>query len=72
MLVLARKVNEVLLIGDEVLVTVLRIGPNSVRLGIEAPAHMDIVRQEIVSLAEIGCGDCREDLLDCKCVFADA
>lgn len=48
MLVLSRKVGERVLVGDQVKVTLVRIGPNSVRLGIEAPKDMNIVREEIV------------------------
>lgn len=47
MLVLSRKVSDVLLIGDDVRVKVVRIGPNTVRLGIEAPREMNIVREEL-------------------------
>lgn len=47
MLVLSRKPGERILIGDNVAVTIVRIGPNSVRLGIEAPRDMNIVREEL-------------------------
>ncbi len=47
MLVLARKVGERLLIGDQVVVTVVKAGPGGVRLGIEAPAEMAVVREEL-------------------------
>lgn len=49
MLVLSRKMGERILVGDDVVVTVVRIGPNSVRLGIEAPREMNIVREELCS-----------------------
>lgn len=48
MLVLSRKPGEKIQIGDEVSVTIVRIGPNTVRVGIEAPRNMNIVRQELV------------------------
>lgn len=48
MLVLSRHVGEKLLIGDNVTVTIVRIGPNTVRVGIEAPRDMKIVREELV------------------------
>jgi carbon storage regulator len=48
MLVLSRKPSEVILIGDEIRVTVIRIGPNAVRLGIDAPEHVQIVRAELL------------------------
>ena len=47
MLVLSRKSGERILIGDDVTVTIVRIGPNNVRLGIEAPRDMNIVREEL-------------------------
>lgn len=47
MLVLSRKPGEKILIGDEVKVTIVRIGPNTVRVGIEAPRNMNIVREEL-------------------------
>ena len=47
MLVLSRKVGERILIGDHIAVTVVRVGPGLVRLGVEAPADMPIVREEI-------------------------
>lgn len=48
MLVLSRKTDERILIGDDVAVTIVRIGPNSVRIGIEAPKTMNIVREELL------------------------
>jgi carbon storage regulator len=53
MLVLSRKTSERILIGDEIAITIVRIGPNSVRIGIEAPKTMNIVREEISD--ERGC-----------------
>lgn len=47
MLVLSRKTGEKILIGPDVKVTVVRIGPHSVRIGIEAPDSMAIVREEL-------------------------
>lgn len=47
MLVLSRKVSERIRIGDEIVLTVIRIGPNSVRFGIEAPKELNIVRDEL-------------------------
>ncbi len=51
MLVLSRKIGERVLIGDDVVVTLVRIGPNSIRLGIEAPQWMKIVRDELTAPA---------------------
>jgi len=48
MLCLGRKVGESILVGDDVVITVVRITANTVRLGIEAPKHLAIVREELV------------------------
>ena len=47
MLVLSRKVGERILIGDNISVTVVRITGSGVRIGVEAPAEMVVVRQEL-------------------------
>ena len=47
MLVLSRKPGERILIGENVTVTIVRIGPNNVRLGIDAPRQVNIVREEL-------------------------
>jgi len=47
MLVVTRKKDEKLIIGNEIEIQVLRIGRDNVRLGIKAPAHISIYRQEI-------------------------
>lgn len=48
MLVLGRKEDQQIVIDDDVCVKVLSIRGNTVRLGIEAPASVSIVRGEIV------------------------
>jgi carbon storage regulator len=52
MLVLSRKPGERILIGDDVAITIVRIGPNTVRLGIDAPRDMNIVREELCHRGE--------------------
>jgi carbon storage regulator len=47
MLVLSRKVGERILIGDEISVTVVRLSGGAVRLGIEAPSHLPVLRDEL-------------------------
>ncbi len=47
MLVLSRKVGERILIGNQVTVTVVRITGGGVRLGIEAPKEMAVIREEL-------------------------
>jgi len=46
-LVVSRKIGERILIGDKIAVTVVKIGNGSVRIGIEAPAEMAIIREEL-------------------------
>ena len=46
MLVLTRKQNEKIKIGDDIVVSVLKIKGNTVRLGIEAPKEVRVVRGE--------------------------
>ncbi|MDO4628745.1 MAG: carbon storage regulator [Planctomycetia bacterium] len=48
MLVLSRKIGERILIGDEIAVTVVRISQGTVRIGIEAPRNLSVVREEVV------------------------
>ncbi|MHC4880140.1 MAG: carbon storage regulator [Planctomycetota bacterium] len=47
MLVLCRKPTQQIHIGDNVLVSILGIRGNTVRIGIEAPAHIGILRSEL-------------------------
>jgi carbon storage regulator len=47
MLVLTRKLMERLYIGDDICVTVVRLEGGQVRLGIDAPRHISIVRAEL-------------------------
>ena len=47
MLILTRRVNESIVIGDDVNVVVLGVQGNQVRLGIAAPANVAVHREEI-------------------------
>ncbi len=47
MLVLSRKLGEKIVIGDSIVLTVVKIDRNQIRLGIEAPANVAIFREEI-------------------------
>jgi carbon storage regulator len=52
MLVLTRKQNEGILIGNDIVVTVINIEGDKIRLGIEAPKNIRVIREEL--LKEIG------------------
>lgn len=52
MLVLSRKTEEKIRIGDDIVITVLEVKGNRVRLGIQAPPNCSIVRSELAARAE--------------------
>ena len=47
MLIITRKLGEKITIDDDTVVTLLEIRDNQVRLGIDAPRHISIHRQEV-------------------------
>ena len=52
MLVLSRKEGERIMLGDSVVLTIVRVSGDRVRLGIEAPSDMLILREELNSKNE--------------------
>ena len=48
MLVLSRKSNETIKIGDDIEIRILEVKGDTVRIGIEAPKSVDILRGELV------------------------
>jgi carbon storage regulator len=48
MLVLSRKVGEAIQIGDNVTITIVRVSPQGVRIGIDAPQDSKVSRQELL------------------------
>ncbi|MFY0783687.1 carbon storage regulator CsrA [Peribacillus simplex] len=47
MLVLTRKLNESIMIGDDIEITILSVEGEQIKLGINAPKNVDIHRKEI-------------------------
>ncbi|MBM7096850.1 MULTISPECIES: carbon storage regulator CsrA [Alteribacter] len=47
MLVLSRKLNESIKVSDDIEVKIIAVDGDQVKLGIEAPRHIDIHRKEI-------------------------
>lgn len=47
MLISERKVDESILIGDEIVIKVLRVRSGRASIGVEAPRHIDVVRKEL-------------------------
>jgi len=50
MLVLSRKKNEGIVVGDNIKITVVEIRGDKVRLGVEAPMEVPVHRQEVFDL----------------------
>jgi len=48
MLVLARKLDESIVIGDNIIVKVISVEKGVVKLGIDAPSDISIVRNELI------------------------
>jgi carbon storage regulator len=57
MLVLSRKQKERLKLGDSIVLTVLRIAGDRVRLGIEAPDEVQVLRDELCRPEDTGLGE---------------
>lgn len=47
MLVLSRKVQEGIQVGENIVITVLKVKGNMVRIGIDAPSHVRVKRFEL-------------------------
>lgn len=56
MLVLSRRERERIKLGDAIVVTVVRVAGDRVRLGIEAPSEIVILRQELEPEDAPDCG----------------
>lgn len=48
MLILSRKIGEALKIGDNIEIRILDINGGQIRIGIDAPKHINVVRSELL------------------------
>ncbi len=65
MLVLTRKVGESIHIGDDILIKIVEVSGKSVRVGIDAPRSISILRQEVYENIQ------KENILSSKAKEAD-
>jgi carbon storage regulator CsrA len=70
MLVLTRKIDEQILIGDNIKITLVRVHGNSVRIGIDAPREVRVLRGELTSVDSNTSDDSQFELGDREQVFA--
>jgi carbon storage regulator len=57
MLVLARRVGQRIFIGDSIVLSVVRIKGRVVRIGIQAPRGLTVIREEVGRRPESGAAD---------------
>ncbi len=50
MLILTRKLQEGIIIGNDIKIVIVEIRPSKVRIGIEAPRDITILRNELIDL----------------------
>jgi carbon storage regulator len=62
MLVLSRRLNQAIVIGGEVRVTVLAITPSRVEIGVEAPREIMVDREEVHLRRQVDGDQCARDL----------
>ena len=60
MLILTRKIGESIVIGDDIIIKVVETGKNSIRIGIDAPREISVLRQEVFESIQ------RENILSSK------
>ena len=52
MLILTRRIQEAIMIGDDIVLTILSVRGNQVRIGIDAPKSVEVHREEIYHMAK--------------------
>ncbi len=60
MLILTRKIGESIVIGDDIVIKVVETGKNTIRIGIDAPREITVLRQEVFESIQ------RENILSSK------
>jgi carbon storage regulator len=65
MLVLSRRRSEQIVIDGSIRITVVKLERGTVRLGIEAPADVRIVRQELIAADDVSGSARVESARDC-------
>ena len=70
MLVLSRKAEETIRIGDQITIKVLRVKGKSVKLGIEAPADVAVMRGELEDWSAIDCSEYLPSEMECVSAYA--
>ena len=53
MLILTRKTGERVRIGEDIVITVFGVNGNQVRLGVDAPRHIEVHREEIYDRIQV-------------------
>ena len=53
MLILSRKVDEKIKIGDNITITLIEVRGDQVKIGIEAPKNVKVFRQEVFNAIQI-------------------
>ena len=72
MLVLSRKVGESIVIGDDVVVTILEIRGDLIRVGIDAPKRVKVHRSEVFEASEAANKEAVAPTLEAMSEFASA
>ena len=75
MLVLTRRANQSIMIGHEIVVTVLEVRGDQVRLGIKAPRSIDVHREEIFAQLQQANRDAAagpKQAVDARRIFAES
>jgi carbon storage regulator len=57
MLILSRRESERICLGDDIVLTIVRVNGDKVRIGIEAPANVKILRNELENHRTLPAGD---------------